>query len=325
MDVKEIDINKIKEVGNIRSNLSKDGIANLMSSIKQDGLLQPIGLQQIPGKDEYQIIYGYRRLEACKKLGWQRIPAVIKSNGLQVELKDLIIQNTVENIQREDVSTAEQGRIFYILKKDYKMTDSELASRFSIPLEKIKTALTIYLSAPEEYKEKIKYIGKGRRKKGNIPTTTANKILQMRKFIGKDNVGKLLEYAKQDNITAKHVNFISYLLKLNYSLSEAIDFMEDYTLFYLRIPIKTEYLNNLVKRYKRNKQDLFLDIISGDLQISLDILKLKKLTKKSSKKKYIPDFKISNGSIPLVNSSSVIENTADDKLRKNWHKFSRNK
>ena len=69
MNIKDIEIKKIKQLENIRLRIEEEDVHTLMSSIKQDGLLEPIGVAITSGsKDEYLIVYGNRRLEACRKL-----------------------------------------------------------------------------------------------------------------------------------------------------------------------------------------------------------------------------------------------------------------
>jgi len=53
-------------------------VADLRAKIAEFGLLQPIVVQET-GRDEYRIIAGELRFEACKDLGWQEVPCVVKS------------------------------------------------------------------------------------------------------------------------------------------------------------------------------------------------------------------------------------------------------
>jgi hypothetical protein len=57
---------------------SDEVIAELADRINQDGLIQPVVLAQT-GPDEYRIVAGHMRVEACKRLGWRSLPAIVRS------------------------------------------------------------------------------------------------------------------------------------------------------------------------------------------------------------------------------------------------------
>ena len=112
MKVKEIEVSKIESVENIRSKIDLD-VSELMSSIKSYGLLQPIGLFGT-GVSGYVIVWGNRRLTACKKLGWKTIPGVILDSE-ELSENDFILHHIVENEQRIPLSPFELGRGVYTL------------------------------------------------------------------------------------------------------------------------------------------------------------------------------------------------------------------
>lgn len=78
----------------------------LMLSIEDKGLLEPIIVR--PAGDGFEVVAGMRRFEACKKLGWRRIPAHV------VELTDreAFEVSLLENIQRETLNPIEEARAF---------------------------------------------------------------------------------------------------------------------------------------------------------------------------------------------------------------------
>lgn len=53
----------------------------LAHSIKSEGLLQPIVVVKKVGTDKYEMLAGGLRLEACKKLGWKKVPAIVREVG----------------------------------------------------------------------------------------------------------------------------------------------------------------------------------------------------------------------------------------------------
>jgi hypothetical protein len=54
-------------------------IEELAARIRKEGLVQPVVLSPAQG-GQYRIIVGHRRVEACKRLGWRSIPAIIRDD-----------------------------------------------------------------------------------------------------------------------------------------------------------------------------------------------------------------------------------------------------
>jgi hypothetical protein len=59
---------------------SEQEIADLADRIKEEGLIQPVVLNQT-GVDQYRIVAGHMRVEACKRLGWRSLPAVVRDGA----------------------------------------------------------------------------------------------------------------------------------------------------------------------------------------------------------------------------------------------------
>lgn len=76
-NVREIDIDHIKP-SHIPSVHPHD-MEQLVESIGGQGLLQPLMLVKKPGEETYDILAGHLRFEACKRLGWRTVPAIIQS------------------------------------------------------------------------------------------------------------------------------------------------------------------------------------------------------------------------------------------------------
>ena len=109
-----------------------DNLNGLMRSILENGLLQPIIVRMINDKDYYEIVAGYRRYSACKKLGWKKIPCQI------VDLTDrqAFEISIVENVQRKTLNPLDEGRAFkkYVYDNGWGSA-SELATKLgkSVP------------------------------------------------------------------------------------------------------------------------------------------------------------------------------------------------
>ncbi len=86
---------------------SLDGIDDLATSIREQGLIQPLVVQKIPGQPGYQIIAGHRRHAALRLLRWETAPCVIRRDMLPDE--ELLAMLT-ENGQRAGLDPIEEAR-----------------------------------------------------------------------------------------------------------------------------------------------------------------------------------------------------------------------
>ena len=85
-----------------------DNLNGLMRSILEKGLLQPIIVRMINDKNYYEIVAGYRRYLACKKLGWKKIPCQILDLS-DIEAFEISI---VENVQRKTLNPIDEAKAF---------------------------------------------------------------------------------------------------------------------------------------------------------------------------------------------------------------------
>lgn len=101
MKVVEVEIGKIKEGKRFRRDLGD--IDEFAATIAKDGLLMPIVIYQ-----DMTLVAGGRRLAACKKLKWKKIPCIIRPTGEQLEMRELEL---LENICRKDLTWHERGAL----------------------------------------------------------------------------------------------------------------------------------------------------------------------------------------------------------------------
>jgi len=160
MEVKSINLDKINIKENVRIKENGKELVELMESIKQDGLLQPVGVIIKKG-GRYDYVWGFRRIQACKKLGRKQIDAVIMNDSNIISEQDVSFINIIENIHRKDISPFELGRICSGFKNDG-MTTPEIAVRLSLPVSKINQAIDIYkINLSKKIRDKVVYC-KGR-------------------------------------------------------------------------------------------------------------------------------------------------------------------
>jgi ParB family chromosome partitioning protein len=90
-----------------RKTFDAGSLKSLADTIKEQGLISPITVRQIPGTPiSYELIAGERRLRAVKMLGWSSIPAYVQEG---VSDQDAAVKGLIENMQREDLNPIERG------------------------------------------------------------------------------------------------------------------------------------------------------------------------------------------------------------------------
>ena len=127
-----------------RKNFDKASLEELASSIKENGLLQPILVREY-GEGRYQIIAGERRFRASKMAGLTEIPSII----LDKDDRDVAEIALIENIQREDLNPIEEAMAYKALASDYGLTQEELSERVGKSRSTIANALRL-LDLPSE-------------------------------------------------------------------------------------------------------------------------------------------------------------------------------
>ena len=141
--VKEIELEKIKP-GRFqpRSNFDDEKLGELTESIKNQGVLSPILVREL-GLNEFEVIAGERRLRASKQAGLTSIPCLVD----QKQDQDALISALIENLQREDLNPVEEARGLDRLKREFGLTQDEVAKSTGKARSTIANSLRI-LSLP---------------------------------------------------------------------------------------------------------------------------------------------------------------------------------
>ena len=106
-----------------RTNFDEEKLSELTSSIKNHGVLSPILVREV-GLNKYEVIAGERRLRASKNAGLKTIPTLID----QKQDKDALESALIENLQREDLNAVEEARGYDRLKREFGLTQDEVAA-----------------------------------------------------------------------------------------------------------------------------------------------------------------------------------------------------
>lgn len=107
-----------------RTYFDEEALAELSHSVKEFGLLQPIVVREV-GDGRYQLIMGERRWRASQRAELPTIPAIVR----QTEDEDLLRDALLENIHRVQLNPLEEAAAYQQLLEEFKVTQSELASR----------------------------------------------------------------------------------------------------------------------------------------------------------------------------------------------------
>ena len=147
-----IPINKIQANPNQpRKDFNDSKMEELVLSIKEKGILQPIAVRELKNGN-YEIIAGERRYRASKLIGLKSIPAYILSVEDESEIMEFAL---IENIQRDDLNPIEESEAYASLKSKYNLSQKEISKKVGKSRSLIANSLRL-LKLPSSIKEDIK-------------------------------------------------------------------------------------------------------------------------------------------------------------------------
>jgi ParB family chromosome partitioning protein len=106
-----------------REYFDEESLSELVASIREVGLLQPVVVREAAGR--YELIMGERRLRAAKEAGFTAIPAIVRDTPDDDLLRDALL----ENLHRQQLNPLEEAAAYSQLLEDFGATHEELASR----------------------------------------------------------------------------------------------------------------------------------------------------------------------------------------------------
>ena len=109
---------------NPRKAFDEEELADLAGSIRARGVLQPIVVRAIAGRDGYEIIAGERRWRAAQRAGVHSMPVVVVEADDKLALELAI----VENVQRADLNPAEEARGYRSLMSEHNYNQADLGA-----------------------------------------------------------------------------------------------------------------------------------------------------------------------------------------------------
>ncbi|MEC4015743.1 ParB/RepB/Spo0J family partition protein [Streptomyces sp. H27-D2] len=126
-----------------REVFDEDALAELVSSIHEVGLLQPVVVRQV-APERYELIMGERRWRACREVGLARIPAIIRATDDEKLLLDALL----ENLHRAQLNPLEEAAAYDQLLKDFNCTHDQLADRIGRSRPQVSNTLRLLRLSP---------------------------------------------------------------------------------------------------------------------------------------------------------------------------------
>lgn len=123
----------------------EDDLNELIHSVREFGVLQPIVVRPRPGLDgKYELIMGERRLRASKAAGLDTIPAVVRDTADEDMLRDALL----ENLHRSQLNPLEEASAYQQLLTDFGITQEQLATKIGRSRPQISNTIRL-LRLPE--------------------------------------------------------------------------------------------------------------------------------------------------------------------------------
>ncbi len=179
-----------------REKIKKQDLEELVESIKEHGILQPILVSKTP--IGYQIVAGERRWRAAKLAGLKKVPVFIKDT----KRKDLLTIAIVENLQRQNLNPIEIALAFARLRDEIGLNASSIAKKVGKTYEYVMTKLRL-LELPDAVKDSLL--------KGEIKEASALALLRLK---AKALIMKAYKQIIEEEADVQRSNeIVDYLLK----------------------------------------------------------------------------------------------------------------
>jgi ParB family chromosome partitioning protein len=126
-----------------REVFDEDAMTELVHSVKEIGLLQPVVVRQT-GEGKYELIMGERRWRASTQAGLETIPAIVRETSDDNMLRDALL----ENLHRSQLNPLEEAHAYQQLLDDFSCTHEELSTRIGRSRPQISNTLRLLKLSP---------------------------------------------------------------------------------------------------------------------------------------------------------------------------------
>ena len=125
-----------------RKSFRDDQLAELMESIREHGLIQPLVVRRVG--DRMELIAGERRFRACSQLGLAEVPVIER----EASDRDVLEMALIENLQREDLNPIEEAEAYTRLAREFAMRQEDIARRVGKNRATVANAMRLLDLAP---------------------------------------------------------------------------------------------------------------------------------------------------------------------------------
>ena len=144
-----IDINDIRpNSAQPRSNFDEDKLAELASSIKANGVIQPLIVRE--SSSGYELVAGERRWRASRKAGLRKVPCIVRN----FDDRQNAIVAIIENMQREDLNPIEEAKGLRSMTEKYGFTQEQVSASLGRSRTYITNSIRL-LKLPDEIQEYV--------------------------------------------------------------------------------------------------------------------------------------------------------------------------
>lgn len=141
--LQEVDVSAIRpNPYQPRDQFDEEALGALADSIREVGVLQPVLVR--PADDGYELIAGERRWRAARRVGLQRIPALVRDTDDGSALE----QALVENLQREELNPLEEAGAYQQLIEDFGLTHEQVAQKAGCSRASVSNTLRLLTLPP---------------------------------------------------------------------------------------------------------------------------------------------------------------------------------
>ncbi|MBO9578758.1 MAG: ParB/RepB/Spo0J family partition protein [Microbacteriaceae bacterium] len=139
---------------NPRKHFDDEALAELIESVREFGVLQPIVVRPragaAAGEPAYELVMGERRYRASRAVGLETIPAIVRETADEDMLRDALL----ENLHRADLNPIEEAEAYQQLLEDFGVTQEQLAGRIGRSRPQIANTIRL-LRLPEPVRRRV--------------------------------------------------------------------------------------------------------------------------------------------------------------------------
>lgn len=135
---------------NPRRNFAEDDLADLASSIREHGIVQPVIVRSSSADGRFEIIAGERRWRAAQRAGLNEVPVIVRDVDDRVALELAII----ENVQRSDLNPVEEAAGYQQLMDEHNYTQADLGQVIGKSRSHVANTLRL-LKLPQSVRDMI--------------------------------------------------------------------------------------------------------------------------------------------------------------------------